>query len=724
MKSIRNKIFAFLALSVAFVLAFNIFAPLKAVYADTDDKISTFKYKDGATKKTVTYNGVIPTYIIDGEEADLSKQPALLSERGIAYASAGALFKDNIGAKVKYTASKKRITFKYKGHVLIMYIGSTTATLDDEEIEAPCEPFRIKYKKSKKTATMVPSRFVAESLGMEYVWNSADATVTIKTPFYYSAEGEEELKKYTGTRGKITFEGEEVDLKDTPSMIFNDTALLSTRSRLIKTVGLDYSFDEDSGVIKLGYGDNSVIYCLNSRITYVNGLLNRCSYAPSIFYIFDRDDDILYIPGRFTFENLGFKYVWNSETGTSELSTYKEEEEDTGSGENNDSTEGNDAIENTDANENTYISENTDVIDDVDGTSDTDGTDTNENTDGSDTTGDNTDTEQSGETGETGDTEPEPTPVLLPKELVNVYNTNDGYKFFIDKENCAQDLKLPVPENVSAADIEVFEDIIGCMTELTIAGDHRDFYKEAKADNSGEAILQIQVYYDPNTDSTLLKLYSDLVLGCDITDIEPGKVNVRMDFVKNLYKKVIVLDAGHGGHDPGAQAQGYNESDLNLKVILNAREMFKETDIKVFFTRVDDTFQTLYDRADFAELVGAAMFISVHHNSSWYTTVKGTSVYYGDLDTYTSLNGLTSEKLANLMLNNLTENLDTEVFATGVIAKNFVVVRDSKAPAVLLEIGFMSCPEELERLVKDKFSKKVARTIVDTVLSIYKDAGM
>ena len=312
--------------------------------------------------------------------------------------------------------------------------------------------------------------------------------------------------------------------------------------------------------------------------------------------------------------------------------------------------------------------------------------------------------------------------MVLPLELINVYNTNDGYKFFIDKENCIQDLKLPVPESVSASDIEVFEDIIGCMTELTIAGDHRDFYKEAKVKNSGEAILQIQVYYDPNTDSTVLRLYSDLVLGCDITDIESGKVNVRMDFVKNLYKKVIVLDAGHGGHDPGAQAQGYNESDLNLKVILNAREMFKETDVKVFYTRVDDTFQTLYDRADFAELVGADLFISVHHNSSWYNTIKGTSVYYGDLDTYTSLNGLTSEKLANLMLNNLAENLDTEVFATGVIAKNFVVVRDSKAPAVLLEIGFMSCPEELERLVKDKFSRKVARTIVDTVLSIYKEA--
>ena len=266
------------------------------------------------------------------------------------------------------------------------------------------------------------------------------------------------------------------------------------------------------------------------------------------------------------------------------------------------------------------------------------------------------------------------------------------------------------------------EELLGCLTELVLKGDYSDFYADALVDNTGEAILQIQVYYDPNTDETIFKIFSDVVLGCGLSDSEDNFVNVRMDFVKNIYKKVIVMDAGHGGHDPGAQHQGYNESDLNLKIVLNCRELFKDTDIKVYYTRIDDTFLSLYDRAAFAELVGADMFIAVHHNSSWYDTVSGTSVYWGDKDTSTSLNGLTSEKLAWRMLENLTAALDTKVFGEGAINKNFVVVRDSKAPAVLLEIGFMSNSDELSRLVKDKFSKKVARTIVDTVLDIYEEA--
>ncbi|MBR3484525.1 MAG: N-acetylmuramoyl-L-alanine amidase [Lachnospiraceae bacterium] len=670
-----------------------------AIAASADN---AFKYKDYSTGKTATYTGTGPVYIEDGIEADLEKQPPMLSERNIAYVSAGALFKDAIGATAKYSTSKKCITIKYKGHVLKMYIGKTLAEIDGEEIEAPCAPYRVKYKASKKTATMVPSRFVAETLGMEYYWDSASSTVTIKTPFYYELDGEK--IKYEGTRGKITFEGENVELLDTPSIILEDTALISTRSRVFKVIGIDFDYDDESGLISVEYGGNKVLYSVGSRIAYVNGLLSRCSYAPTVFYIYDRDSDILYIPGRFTMENLGFNYVWNAQTGTSEISTIKEDiitdtENDTGADIGTD-TDNNTDIENDENNDN-----------DIE-------------TDNNNDTGMDQDTENNDNTDDTSknDENTEPEAVILPKQLINVINTNDGYKFFIDKENCIQTLKLPVPSGVSASDIDVFEDIIGCMTELKLKGDHTEFYKDVEVDNPGQAILQIQMYYDPNTDETLIRLFSDIVLGCELKDNDDGMVDVRMDFVKNIYDKVIVLDAGHGGHDPGAQAEGYNESDLNLKVILNCRELFKDSDVKVFYTRIDDTFQTLYDRADFAELVGADLFISVHHNSSWYNTIKGTSVYYGDKDTYTSLNGLTSEKLANLMLENLVDKLDTEVFATGVINKNFVVVRDSKAPAVLLEIGFMSCPEELSRLVKDRFSEKVAKTIYNTVLGIYEDA--
>ena len=706
-----------------------------------------FKYKDYALGKTVTYYGTVPTYIVDGITADLSREPAMISERGIAYASVNGLFRDVLGAKTKYTKSKKMITITYKGHVLKMYVGSTVAYIDGEEIEAPCAPFRIKYKKSKQIANLVPTRFVAETLGMTYEWNSSDAIVTIDIPFYY--ELNDETVKYVGTKGKITFNGEDVEIYQTPSLIISDTALLSTDTDVFDATGIDFAYDDETGVITLTYGENSLLYCVGSRIVYVNGLLSRCAVAPTIFYLYDVEEDVLYIPGRFTMENLGFYYNWNSETGTSEISTFEyidslkvpedvTGEDDQGSTDNNTSEIDNTNNENSDG----IISESTDngesnTGDETNNGSADENVDNPENSDNNSEntsdaadvdavtdditdkeTGSDENTEDDGEDSIEDDTEK----VTLPRKIINVFNPNEGYKFFIDRDNCTQTLKLPVPNGVLASDFEMNEELLGCLTELVLKGDYSDFYADALVDNTGEAILQIQVYYDPNTDETIFKIFSDVVLGCGLSDSEDNFVNVRMDFVKNIYKKVIVMDAGHGGHDPGAQHQGYNESDLNLKIVLNCRELFKDTDIKVYYTRIDDTFLSLYDRAAFAELVGADMFIAVHHNSSWYDTVSGTSVYWGDKDTSTSLNGLTSEKLAWRMLENLTAALDTKVFGEGAINKNFVVVRDSKAPAVLLEIGFMSNSDELSRLVKDKFSKKVARTIVDTVLEIYEES--
>lgn len=712
-----------------------------------------FRYKDYALNKTVTYIGIEPTYIVDGITADLSREPALLSERGIAYASVNGLFRDAVGAKTKYTKSKKMITITYKGHVLKMFVGSTVAYLDDEEIEAPCAPFRIKYKKSKQIANLVPTRFVAETLGMTYEWNSADGIVTIDIPFYY--ELNDETVKYVGTKGKITFNGEDVDIYETPSLILSDTALLSTDTDVFDATGIDFAYDDESDVISLTCGENSLVYCVGSRIVYINGLLNRCAVAPTIFYLPDIEEDVLYIPGRFTMENLGFYYFWNSETGTSEISTYeyldslKEPEnvigDDNQGSTDNTGTDDKGTENNTDNNtDNNATESDNDVVENnnVDVAypekSDNNSENTNDEDKEADTVTDNTNDIETGidentVTGEKGSEETleddvedsieDDTENVFPGlELVNVFNPNEGYKFFIDRDNCAQTLKLPVPEDVCAADFEMNEDLLGCMTELVLKGDYSDFYKDAIVDNTGEAILQIQVYYDPDTGETTFKIFSDVVLGCGLSDADDNYINVRMDFVKNIYKKVIVMDAGHGGHDPGAQHEGYNESDLNLKILLNCRELFRDTDIKVYYTRIDDTFLSLYDRAAFAELVGADMFISVHHNSSWYDTVSGTSVYWGDKDTSTSLNGLTSEKLAWRMLESLTSALDTKVFGEGAINKNFVVVRDSKAPAVLLEIGFMSNKDEMSRLVKDKFSLKVAKAIVGTVLEIYEEA--
>ena len=635
-----------------------------------EEASASFKYKDYLLKKTVEYTGDSLSFFVDGNIVDLSEQPSMLSERQIAYASAKALFGDMIGARVKYSKKNRRISITYNGHLLRLYVGSTKAEFDGEPVEAPCAPMKIKYKSSKVIAYMVPSRFVSELFGFNYNWNESEKAVSIRIPLEIEINGV--TGDYLGTKGKLYFEGNLIDQEGTCSLIFDNTAMINADSSIFDEAIVDYDYDEDTGIIELESDGKSILYCIGSRISYVDGLITRNPHAPMIVGYPELEEEFVYVPGRFSFENLGMYYYWNADTGSSEI---------------------------------WFSDPDAEIIEDPadeynDGHDDGYSDDESFDKDTTEYTGD----ESNG------------------LKLVNVYNTTEGYKFFVDYNNCAQRLEINLPMIDDVSEIEIREDILGCMNELVIQGNCSEYFKDYEIENTGEAILQIQVYYDPVANETLLRFFSDCVMGCEIEDFTDRRITLHFDYVKNIYKKVIVVDAGHGGHDPGAVSYGYEEAALNLKIVKNVKELLKDTGVKAYFTRLDDTFVTLYDRAAFAGLVGADMFISVHHNSSDNTNACGTSVYYGGLDTYTSLNGLTSAELAYRMEEALLEKLETERFSTGIIDRNFVVVRDSEAPAILIEVGFISNKAECERLVKDKFSKKVATAIVETVLDIYNEA--
>jgi N-acetylmuramoyl-L-alanine amidase len=152
------------------------------------------------------------------------------------------------------------------------------------------------------------------------------------------------------------------------------------------------------------------------------------------------------------------------------------------------------------------------------------------------------------------------------------------------------------------------------------------------------------------------------------------------------------------------------------------RALFDESDIKVFYSRYTDYLVPLHDRPTLPARVEADFFVSVHHNSVYSTLKNGTEVYYSVKNTG-NFNGLNSATMAAMFLNNLVSTLKTEKNGT-FGARNYVVVsEENDVPAVLLEIGYMSNPGELKRLVKASFQKKVAKIIFKTVKQIYATYG-
>ncbi len=196
-------------------------------------------------------------------------------------------------------------------------------------------------------------------------------------------------------------------------------------------------------------------------------------------------------------------------------------------------------------------------------------------------------------------------------------------------------------------------------------------------------------------------------------------VKGMMDYTPSEGVKYVIIDAGHGGTDPGAQGiiedKKYNEKDINLSVAKMVRDKLEDEGVKVIMTRETDTFPTLQERPKLANSMDAAMFVSIHVNSAANAPkANGIEVYYakGNNENYY---GTTSKALATSVLNSMLAS--TDAFSRGVKVESHLVTRKSLMPAILVEVGFISNEEEILKLIDEDYQELLADGIVEGILA-------
>ena len=177
----------------------------------------------------------------------------------------------------------------------------------------------------------------------------------------------------------------------------------------------------------------------------------------------------------------------------------------------------------------------------------------------------------------------------------------------------------------------------------------------------------------------------------------------------------IVLDPGHGGKESGASGPtGYLEKDVNLIVSKLLRDELVKRGAKVVMTREDDRDVSLVERQVIINTQEPAIALSIHHNSlpdngdAENTKGFGTFWYHSQ-----------SHSLAVFLQNYVVTNLRKPNY--GVFWKNLALTRPSAAPAVLLELGFMSNPYEFEEIVNPQAQGKMASTLADGITKWFED---
>lgn len=168
----------------------------------------------------------------------------------------------------------------------------------------------------------------------------------------------------------------------------------------------------------------------------------------------------------------------------------------------------------------------------------------------------------------------------------------------------------------------------------------------------------------------------------------------------------IMLDAGHGGRDPGAVYKGRQEKDDALQMALAVGEILENRGIDVQYTRTTDIYETPYQKAMQANEAGVDYFISIHRNS--YPTDNAVS---GVESLVYDLSGIKYE-----MAEDINDQLETIGFRNlGVKARpNLVVLKRTKMPAILVELGFIN--SDTDNLLFDEHFDAIAMAIAEGIL--------
>lgn len=178
--------------------------------------------------------------------------------------------------------------------------------------------------------------------------------------------------------------------------------------------------------------------------------------------------------------------------------------------------------------------------------------------------------------------------------------------------------------------------------------------------------------------------------------------------------KVVVVDPGHGGSDPGAVHGGVREKDIALRTSLLIAEELRKAGLSVVMTRTDDRTVSLSDRANIANNSNATLFISVHYNATVTpNAASGTMTFYHRNSTHGQLLAecIQAELAKVVRLPNLGTRSDGTVYQNG-----FAVLRNTRMPGVLLELGFLSHSADRARVQEQEFQTSAARAVARGVL--------
>lgn len=679
--------------------------------------------------KTFLYTQAQAGATLDGTKINLKKTPGILID-DTCMLPLNTVFKASLKANYKYDSKTKKLVITQNDITIEMKLNSKTAKVNGKSVTVDAAPRQIKLYEANVTNIYVPARFVAESLGYTYTWNSTTKASDMLSPMVIKYA--KDWTVYTGIQGKVTFDGKNINLNGMPSIIIDNTALMRVSSVFQSKLGADYKYDKATKKLTVAKNNITIEMEVDSKTALVNGVSYTMGTSPRVVYNKSTGKSYVMVPGEFVATKLGYEYTWDKVSNTSKIQTGETvffEQVLPASPQNQTSIS---SVKAYTSNKNEILELNgTDMLDvfinDIDESQiqlivsnayteiDTISQVINDSkylkavsakiVDGTIIFTIEKAAACNYYTSETGNTYK-----LVFGDNVNIEDDNE----FDDSE---VQMKINIPKEVDFDSIETEDLYLKNMFTVTLSGDHTTYLGQNPIEFDSSIVRDVS-YKTDSSGNTIITVYTNKLQGYKLSD-GGSYIGIKIGNPKDIFDKIVVLDPGHGGDDSGTSNKKVYEKNLNLTILYDlAKEYFnsKDSTIKAYWTRTNDTKPSLQERAAFAKKVGADVFISLHMNSAT-ATASGTEVLYASNNKAT-MQGMSSKQMAALFQDYLVETL--ELSGRKIVDRTkLVVLYSNTVPSILIELGFLSNSKDFAKITDPAFQELTAQAIYDATVSMF-----
>lgn len=286
---------------------------------------------------------------------------------------------------------------------------------------------------------------------------------------------------------------------------------------------------------------------------------------------------------------------------------------------------------------------------------------------------------------------------IYPTTLKNMRYDKNANVLYLDKK-----------DKIDTGSVKMEDHYLDGYFDVTLPGDYESDYGYGTYDVKGTVVENIEV--STKGGSTTFRFKQHRISTYEVTD-EGNSYAIRVKNPKEVYDKVLLLDAGHGGKDPGTSGNGMQEKNLTLTIAQKIEQELQGSGIKVYMTRDSDVYPENSTRAQTANDI-ADLMVSIHINSG-PETANGTETLY-QVHANDSSSRLTSKQLAEILQASMisgTGNTNRGVK----LRTDLLILNRTTVPSAIVEVIFITNTGDALKISNPAYQDQVAQAIADGI---------